>query len=68
MSLWPKPILQERANDLGWLALSPIEDAEVRIGVEGKTADEAIATYEQYRAFWWGHMHPVDEVHQDAAD
>jgi hypothetical protein len=48
---WPAPILRQRQNDLGWLALSPPEDP-LRIGVTGRTKQEAEATYAARRAAW----------------
>jgi len=48
---WPAPVLRERQDDLGWLALSPPED-DIRIGVTGATKQEAEASYAERRAVW----------------
>jgi len=50
-SAWPPPILRQRQNDLGWLALSPPED-DIRIGVTGATKQEAESSYAARRAVW----------------
>lgn len=46
---WPPPVLRQRHNNLGWLALSPPEDV-FRIGVTGGTEEEAMAAYNECRA------------------
>jgi len=48
---WPAPILRQRQNDLGWLALSPPQDP-LRIGTTGGTRQEAEASYAARRAIW----------------
>lgn len=48
---WPAPILRQRQNNLGWLALSPPED-ELRVGTIGSTRQEAAESYAKHRAVW----------------
>lgn len=45
------PILRQRQNDLGWLALSPPDD-EFRVGATGSTRQEAEESYAKHRAAW----------------
>ncbi|MCA1693501.1 MAG: hypothetical protein LC749_01530 [Actinobacteria bacterium] len=48
---WPPPILRQRQNDLGWLALSSPED-DIHIGATGTTRQEAEESYAAHRAVW----------------
>jgi hypothetical protein len=45
------PILIERTDDLGWLALTP-NDYPRAFAVDGKTAEEATRKFEDSLAHW----------------
>lgn len=59
---WPPPILRERQNNLGWMALSPPEDV-VQIGVPGGTEQEAAESYAVSRRRWQSYL---DEIAAEA--
>lgn len=61
---WPAPILRQRKNNLGWLALSPPED-ELRVGTTGDIRQEAEASYAHHRAVWQA---LIDACSNDASE